>query len=208
MSAAICNDRNIYIYEHEAIRIPKSENNIGAPSAPQQRTPTQACTYMQSLSTHATHAHNTHAHITSVQTHIHARTHARTPRHSHRTATNKHAHKNRRSFTTVFDDSSSRLPYARVLTSKRAIPPFYGKHVLLATVLALARDEHSPTFTVQATVHARAWYTGLPPLWRCRNPRARLLLRHYAFCGTILTDRKIENGTIQSRLQYSIFNYD
>ena len=39
MSAAICNDRNIYIYiyEHEAIRIPKSENNIGAPSAPPQK---------------------------------------------------------------------------------------------------------------------------------------------------------------------------
>ena len=32
------NDRNIYIYiyEHEAIRRPKSENNIGAPSAPQK----------------------------------------------------------------------------------------------------------------------------------------------------------------------------
>ena len=28
----ICNDRNIYIiYEHEAIRMPKSENNIEAP---------------------------------------------------------------------------------------------------------------------------------------------------------------------------------
>ena len=26
----------IYIYEHEAIRIPKSENNIGAPLAPQK----------------------------------------------------------------------------------------------------------------------------------------------------------------------------
>ena len=156
---------------------------------------------------HTTHTHTSQAHR---HTYTHARTHARTPRHSHlhRTATNKHAHKNRRSFTTVFDDSSSRLPYACVLTSKRAVPPFYGKHVLLATVLALARDEHSPTFTVQATVHARAWYTGLPPLWRCRNPRARLLLRHYAFCGTILTDRKIENGNIQSRFQYSIFNYD
>ena len=30
------NDRNIYIYEHEAIQRPKSENNIGAPSAPQK----------------------------------------------------------------------------------------------------------------------------------------------------------------------------
>ena len=36
------NDRNIYIiiyiyiYEHEAIRRPKSEKNIGAPSAPQK----------------------------------------------------------------------------------------------------------------------------------------------------------------------------
>ena len=33
------NDRNIYIYyiyEHEAIRRPKSENNIGAPKAPQK----------------------------------------------------------------------------------------------------------------------------------------------------------------------------
>ena len=33
------NDRNIYIYniyEHEAIRRPKSENNIGAPLAPQK----------------------------------------------------------------------------------------------------------------------------------------------------------------------------
>ena len=28
----------IYIYEHEAIRRPKSENNIGAPSAPQKTT--------------------------------------------------------------------------------------------------------------------------------------------------------------------------
>ena len=27
----------IYIYEHEAIRRPKSENNIGAPSAPQNQ---------------------------------------------------------------------------------------------------------------------------------------------------------------------------
>ena len=26
----------VYIYEHEAIRIPKSENNIGAPLAPQK----------------------------------------------------------------------------------------------------------------------------------------------------------------------------
>ena len=26
----------MHIYEHEAIRIPKSENNIGAPSAPQK----------------------------------------------------------------------------------------------------------------------------------------------------------------------------
>ena len=34
------NDRKyiyIYIYEHEAIRRPKSENNIGAPSAPQKQ---------------------------------------------------------------------------------------------------------------------------------------------------------------------------
>ena len=119
---------------------------------------------------HTTHTHTSQAYR---HTYIHARTHARIPRHSHlhRTATNKHAHKNRRSFTTVFDDSSSRLPYARVLTSKRAVPPFYGKHVLLATVLALARDEHSPTFTVQATVHVRAWYMGLPP--------SHFLLHHY-----------------------------
>ena len=177
-------------------------------------THTNSSVYIHAIIKHTcntcTQHTRTHHKRTDTHTRTHARTHARTPRHSHlhRTATNKHAHKNRRSFTTVFDDSSSRLPYARVLTSKRAVPPFYGKHVLLATVLALARDEHSPTFTVQATVHARAWYTGLPPLWRCRNPRARLLLRHYAFCGTILTDRKIENGNIQSRLQYSIFNYD
>ena len=32
------NDRSIYIYEHEAIRRPKSENNIGAPSAPQKNS--------------------------------------------------------------------------------------------------------------------------------------------------------------------------
>ena len=33
------NNNNIYIYtryEHEAIRLPKTENNIGAPSAPQK----------------------------------------------------------------------------------------------------------------------------------------------------------------------------
>ena len=42
VSAAICKMTEIYIYiyiyiyEHEATRIPKSENNIGAPSAPQK----------------------------------------------------------------------------------------------------------------------------------------------------------------------------
>ena len=30
------NDRNMYIYKHEAIRIPKSENNIGVPLTPQK----------------------------------------------------------------------------------------------------------------------------------------------------------------------------
>ena len=36
VSAAICKmtEIYIYIYEHEAIRIPNSENNIGAPLAP------------------------------------------------------------------------------------------------------------------------------------------------------------------------------
>ena len=42
------NDRNIYIYEHEAIRRPKSENNIGAPSAPQKLEP--SCKLERSLS--------------------------------------------------------------------------------------------------------------------------------------------------------------
>ena len=40
MSAAICKMTEIYIYiyiyEHEAIQRPKSENNIGAPKAPQK----------------------------------------------------------------------------------------------------------------------------------------------------------------------------
>ena len=34
----VCGGIYIYIYEHEAIRIPKSENNIGVPSAPQKLT--------------------------------------------------------------------------------------------------------------------------------------------------------------------------
>ena len=36
LKLAQCGGIYIYIYEHEAIRRPKSENNIGAPSAPQK----------------------------------------------------------------------------------------------------------------------------------------------------------------------------
>ena len=38
----------IYIYEHEAIRRPKSENNIGAPSAP-QKDDTELVSHMHAL---------------------------------------------------------------------------------------------------------------------------------------------------------------